>query len=330
MSCFSSVRSSFSAMFATIWMCTQEWSLISIRATAFTFATCHHALSCVSAFTRSTSVRSLRLPRSGTRIRICATASAGVRRVSRFASAETGCSMRPSVSGSIAMRRTLLAGGELNRERRHVRARLDCDRAVHPRHELAADVEAEAGPADAAAHVRVEADELLEDPLLLAVRDARPAVADGEGHAGAARLDMERDGRVAGRVLERVLDDVAEHLAQAVGIGEHGRRRRLDRRGDAAAGRRPLRELDDLVDDGAGIDPPELDAELACLDAARREDVGHDLREPLRLLLDHPEERLPLLDLEAGTLPERRRRAVDRRERRAQLVRDGRDEVGLH
>ena len=31
-------------MFVTIWMCTQEWSLISIRATAFTFETCHQRL----------------------------------------------------------------------------------------------------------------------------------------------------------------------------------------------------------------------------------------------------------------------------------------------
>ena len=31
-------------MFATIWMCTQEWSLISRRATALTFATCHQRL----------------------------------------------------------------------------------------------------------------------------------------------------------------------------------------------------------------------------------------------------------------------------------------------
>ena len=52
-------------MFVTIWMCTQEWSLISIRATAFTFETCHQALSCLSSFTRSISVRSLRLPRTG-------------------------------------------------------------------------------------------------------------------------------------------------------------------------------------------------------------------------------------------------------------------------
>ena len=48
-------------MFVTIWMCTQEWSLISIRATAFTFATCHQALSWRSRLTRSISVRSLRL-----------------------------------------------------------------------------------------------------------------------------------------------------------------------------------------------------------------------------------------------------------------------------
>ena len=50
-------------MLATIWMCTHEWSLISIRTTAFTFATCHHPLSCLSALTRSSSVRSFRLPR---------------------------------------------------------------------------------------------------------------------------------------------------------------------------------------------------------------------------------------------------------------------------
>ena len=36
-------------MFVTIWMCTQEWSLISIRATAFTFATCHQRLELVVA-----------------------------------------------------------------------------------------------------------------------------------------------------------------------------------------------------------------------------------------------------------------------------------------
>ena len=62
-------------MFVTIWMCTQEWSLISMRATALTFATCHQPFSWRSALTRSTSVRSLRLPRTGTLMRIRSTAS---------------------------------------------------------------------------------------------------------------------------------------------------------------------------------------------------------------------------------------------------------------
>ena len=91
-------------MFVTIWMCTHEWSLISMRATAFTFETCHHPFSCLSSFTRSISVRSLRLPRTGTRIRIRSTASAGVSRTSRSASAATGCSIRSAVSLSIAIK----------------------------------------------------------------------------------------------------------------------------------------------------------------------------------------------------------------------------------
>src|SRR5437763_3140287 len=87
-------------MFETICTWTHEWSLIRIRATALTFAACHHAFSCASSFTRSRIRRSFRFPRTGTLMRICATASAGVRRVSRSASAETGCSIRCSVSRS--------------------------------------------------------------------------------------------------------------------------------------------------------------------------------------------------------------------------------------
>src|SRR5919198_1535483 len=87
-------------MFATICACTHEWSLMRMRPTAFTFAACHHAFSCASSLTRSSRRRSLRVPRTGTLIRICATACAGVSRVSRSASAETGCSIRSSVSRS--------------------------------------------------------------------------------------------------------------------------------------------------------------------------------------------------------------------------------------
>ena len=71
----SSWRRSLSAMLATIWMCTQEWSLISRRTTALTFATCHQPFSWRSSLTRSISLPSFRLPRTGTRMRIPSTAS---------------------------------------------------------------------------------------------------------------------------------------------------------------------------------------------------------------------------------------------------------------
>src|SRR5689334_19323517 len=87
-------------MFVTIWMCTHEWSLISIRATAFTFATCHQPFSWSSRLTRSITVRSVRFARTGTRMRISPTACFGVMRVSRSASGETGWSIRSFVSGS--------------------------------------------------------------------------------------------------------------------------------------------------------------------------------------------------------------------------------------
>src|SRR5439155_25900523 len=105
-------------MLATIWMCTHEWPLMCIRATAFTFDACHHAFSCVSALTRSRIRRSFRFPRTGTLIFICATAWVGVRRVSRSASSETGWSIRSSVSLSRAIRVLGHVCGPVSIERR--------------------------------------------------------------------------------------------------------------------------------------------------------------------------------------------------------------------
>ena len=88
-------------MLVTIWMCTQEWSLISSRAAALTFETCHQRLELVVAVDALDHRRELPVRRaSGTLIRIWAIASVGVRRASRSASAETGSSMRPWVSAS--------------------------------------------------------------------------------------------------------------------------------------------------------------------------------------------------------------------------------------
>src|SRR4051794_4482551 len=77
-------------MFVTIWMCTQEWSLICMRATALTLAACHSALIESSWLTRSTTSRRVRFPRAGTLIRMSRTASAGVIRAPRSARTLTG------------------------------------------------------------------------------------------------------------------------------------------------------------------------------------------------------------------------------------------------
>src|SRR6266850_903797 len=102
-------------MLVTIWMCTQEWSLISSRTAALTFATCHQPLSWSSWLTRSITRRSFWLPRSGTRIRICLIASVGASRVSRWASADTGSSIRPCVFGSSSLTRWTLRDVDVRR-----------------------------------------------------------------------------------------------------------------------------------------------------------------------------------------------------------------------
>src|SRR3954447_7315073 len=104
---------------------------------------------------------------------------------------------------------------------RAVRIPLDPDAAVQPADELPADVEAEAGAADAAGHVRIEAVELLEDATALRRRDAEAAVRHRPEDAALAARDLHLDGPALGRVLDRVLHEVHEHLAQLLLVGGH-------------------------------------------------------------------------------------------------------------
>src|SRR4029450_1268793 len=65
--------------------------------------------------------------------------------------------------------------------------RLDADRAAHPAHELAADVEPEPGAARHGPVLRVGAVELLEHSLVLAGGDPHPLVAHLGAHPGLGR-----------------------------------------------------------------------------------------------------------------------------------------------
>src|SRR5205085_10176767 len=108
-------------------------------------------------------------------------------------------------------------GRELEPERRAAAdAGLDADRAAHPVHQLAADVEAEAGAPHAARELRIEPVELLEDLGLLVAWDARPVVAHLEpyGRSSRTRTHDHPRGAVPSAVLQRVLDQVDEHLPQ--------------------------------------------------------------------------------------------------------------------
>src|SRR3954452_8318151 len=103
-----SSRARRSAMFVTIWMWTQEWSVRPSRA-ALTPATCHHALTCWSALTASMSWSRRRLPRVGARMRMAAIASAG--------EARDGAGGRASISSCIEAR-VLARGAPKITERR--------------------------------------------------------------------------------------------------------------------------------------------------------------------------------------------------------------------
>src|SRR6266542_7130778 len=83
--------------------------------------------------------------------------------------------------------------------------RLDPDAAAHSADQLLADVEPEPGAPHAAHHVRVDAVELLEDPLLLLGRDSEALVANVEADVRASWLRADLDPTPVGRVLDRVL-----------------------------------------------------------------------------------------------------------------------------
>ncbi len=78
------------------------------------------------------------------------------------------------------------------------------------------------------------------------------------------------------------------------------------------------------------VGPSDQDLFRTRIEPARQQNVVDDPREPLRLAGDHVEHPLLLVDAERDVVaPQRHRRAVDRGERSAKLVRDRRDEVAL-
>src|SRR6266542_2694376 len=152
---------------------------------------------------------------------------------------------------------------QLEGERRALAlARGHPDPSAHRRDEAARDEEAEAGPARAAAGLRVGAAvELAEDLILVGLGDADALVGDADldGLALARRADG--DGAARGRVLDRVVEQDREHLAQLVRIRARGEglRRQLDHEAVPVL---LLHALHDLADDVADVGRREVHLEI--------------------------------------------------------------------
>ena len=160
----------------------------------------------------------------------------------------------------------------------------------------------------------------------------RPSSATANRTCEPAPSTRTRDAAAVGRVLDRVVDEVDQHAADLVRVA--GDERHVGRRVDE----QPVRPVEvhllrghHLVDERQRIAVLDRDVQRVGVEAARPEDVVDGAREPVGLARDDVEQPQPLLVVERHVASAKRHRgAVDRRQRRAQLVRDGRDELGAH
>ena len=146
------------------------------------------------------------------------------------------------------------------------------------------------------------------------------------------RGELHLDPAAVGRVLDRVVDEVDQDAADLVGVaddvGQVGRR--VEHELVTALEVREL-GLDDVPCEPQRVARHDRHVQRAGVEPARPEDVVDRAREPLGLAGDDVEHLRALVVVERDIAPpQRHRRAVDRGERRAQLVGDRRDELRAH
>ncbi|MCY4636591.1 MAG: hypothetical protein OXG04_19180 [Acidobacteria bacterium] len=185
--------------------------------------------------------------------------------------------------------------------------------------------EAHAGGRPAAAlGVRVLAEQVRQ-PL---GGHAPALVPDRDGDVRAVTVGRDPDRGRVGRVPGGVREQVVQHLHDAPPVGHHpGQvRRQVDEHGVPAAGgqERAARP----VDQGGHVRGLGCDRERARVDAPRIEQVADEAAHVVGLLGDDAVELVHLGPIELGRLLDQRvRRALDRGQRRAQLVAHHAEEV---
>ena len=163
-------------------------------------------------------------------------------------------------------------------------------------------------------------------------RDADSLVGDGDLDGVGAALRRHGHGPAARRVLDGVREELVEHLPQLVGIRLRPADAAVDLGDEPVAVRvspaptTTTSATTSTTSVGARVTVRSPLSSRATLSSASTIVVSRSDSRAMKL-----EERAPLLVREADVLAQQRlREAVDRRERRAQLDRHRRDEVGLH
>ena len=236
---------------------------------------------------------------------------------------------------------------QVERERGALTLRaLHVDLAAEQAGDLAADREPEPGPAEAAADRALGLLERLEDQAQLVRRDADPGVDHRERddvlgarqrvaavvHVGRRSADAELDG-AAVRELERVREQVLQHLLEALLVGREllrGVRRQVDREVESLLARHRREGALDVLADRAQLRAAGVHVHLPRLDLGEVEDVV-DQREQVRAGVVDRGRRVDLLGREVPALVRRQHLGQDQQrvQRRAQLVRHVREELGL-
>jgi hypothetical protein len=172
--------------------------------------------------------------------------------------------------------------------------------------------------------------EPLEDALGLFGRDTDALVEDAHQHLVVPeRRRLDPDGRGRRRELHRVRHQVLEDAGGRDPVCED-----VEVVGNRGLEVAPVEDVPELLDgvvderaDGAALDP---DLQLAALEPGEGEQVRDEVIEARSGDRDALDQLAPALVRQGVPVGEQRlREPLDRGQRRAQLVRDGRDEVGL-
>src|SRR5216684_7069665 len=209
---------------------------------------------------------------------------------------------------------------------------LDPDAATMNFDEMFGDGQAQAGAADFAGTSNVNAVEALEDAGLIRPRDADASVGDREGHFGAVGGRADHDLAAGRSVLQGVVQQILQNFGKTAAVSGNVRQRLLQIHGDTQIffGGGTLRGLDAALDELRDAQAADLQFQPVGIHFREHEQILGEPREAPGVLENNFEEADTILRIVDSAGEKRFRETLDRRKRRAQLVRNVGDEIAAH